>query len=126
MEMEILKKKMSTYRGEGGRILKVSDELIMEVLTAWEQWTGPMSGFYSAIGVSQRKMAKILGKGKKLKREGHVVAPSEFAEVTPELFGVSVGAGVTSGSGIEMSLENGRVIRFPDVDRLIDFLKKAA
>jgi len=126
MEMEILKKKISTYRGEGGRLTKVSDELIMEILTAWEQWAGPMSGFYSAIGVSQKKMAKILGKGKKLKREGRVVTPSEFTEVTSELLGVSGSSGVITGCGIEVSWENGRIIRFPDVDKLIDFLKKAA
>ena len=43
----------------------------MEILIAWEEWTGPGSGFYSAIGVDHRKMAKLIGKAKKLKREGH-------------------------------------------------------
>lgn len=70
MEIEILKKKLSTFRSEKGKITKVSDELAVEILLAWEQWTGPASGFYSALGADYRKMAKILGKAKKLKREG--------------------------------------------------------
>ena len=122
MELEILRKKLSTYKGEGGRLTKVSDELAMEVLQAWEQWTGPGKGFYAGIGVSAKGMASIIGKAKKLKREGRTVASSEFSELTPESLGVSTG--VTSG--IELSWERGRVIRFPRVDDLIEFLKKAA
>ncbi len=125
MEMEILRKKISTYRGEGGRITKLPDEVGLEILTAWEQWTGSMSGFYVAIGADHRKMAKILGKAKKLKREGRVVAASDFTEVTPESFGVVAG-NPSMGSAIELAWDGGRVIRFPRVDDLIEFLKKAA
>ena len=72
MDLAILKKKISSYRTEGGHLTKVTDELAVEILMAWEQWTGPAKGFYSAIGVNQPKMASIIGKGKKL----HVVATS--------------------------------------------------
>lgn len=124
MEMEILKKKISTYRTTHGKITRLPDEVALEILTAWESWTGPTSGFYSAIGADHRKMAKILGKAKKLKREGRVVVSSEFTELTPESLGVSVG-GIGS-TGIEIAWDGGRVIRFPRVDDLIEFLKKAA
>ena len=52
MELEVLKKKISTFRGDGGRVRKVSDELLMEILFAWENWSGPAKSFYAAIGVS--------------------------------------------------------------------------
>lgn len=122
MDLEVLKKKISTYRTEGGKLTKVSDEILMEILMAWEQWTGPASGFYTAIGVSNhRKMASILGKAKKLRREGF---PTDgFKEIK-----VIEGGGTTGGpcSGIELSLAGGKLIRFPGVDPLVDFLKKVA
>ena len=53
MDLEILKKKISTFRGEGGRVKITDDSLLMEILQAWEQWKGPIKDFYRAIGVSQ-------------------------------------------------------------------------
>lgn len=124
MELEILKKRINTYRTNTGRITKVPDDLAIEILLAWEQWTGPGSGFYSAIGADHRKMAKIMGKAKKLKREGRVPV-SEFADVTSQVLGVQPSAGF-SGQGIELSWDQGKIIRFPEVASLIDFLKKVA
>jgi hypothetical protein len=71
MELEVLKKKIGTFRGEGGRIKITDVHLLMEILSAWEQWTGPVNGFYRAIGVSAKGMASAIGKAKKLRREGH-------------------------------------------------------
>ena len=45
--------------------------MLIDILLAWENWTGPLSGFYAAIGADHRKMAKLIGRAKKLKREGH-------------------------------------------------------
>lgn len=71
MDLAVLKKKLSTFRsGKSGRIMNVSDELLYEILLAWEEWTGPSSGFYAAIGADHRKMASLIGRAKKLKREG--------------------------------------------------------
>lgn len=122
MDLEILKKKISTYRSEGGKLTKVSDELTMEILHAWENWTGPAAGFYSAIAVDHRKMAVILGRGKRLKREGHFPV-EEFKEIKIE----SSGAGFSGPqSGIELAWDQGKVIRFTQVEQLVDFLKKVA
>ena len=123
MDLEILKKKISTFRGEGGRVRITDDGLFMEILTAWEQWTGPSNEFYRAIGSSKSGMASIIGKAKKMRREGHFPA-SDFKEV-------KVAAEVpTSGfgpcAGIELCSPDGRIIRFPQVDSLLEFLKKAA
>lgn len=118
MDLGILKKKISSYRTEGGHLTKVTDELAIEILLAWEQWTGPAKGFYSAIGVNQHKMATIIGKGKKLRREGF---PTDgFKEIK------IAEPSVVPCQGIEIIWDNGKVIRFPEVETLIDFLKKVA
>jgi hypothetical protein len=124
MELEILKKKVSTFRGEGGRVVGVSDELLLEILNAWEHWTGPANGFYTAIGVSSKGIASIIKKAKRLKREGF---PSgDFKEIKVENSGVPAALGSVPCIGIELGLPDGKVIRFPSVDPLIEFLKKAA
>jgi len=124
MDLEILKKKISTFRGDGGRVRITDEALLMEILLAWEQWKGPSKEFYRAIGVSQTGMASIIGRAKKLRREGHFPA-EEFKEVHVEGSG-----GVSGGSdpclGIELCWDQGKVIRFPQVDQLVEFLKKVA
>ncbi len=124
MELEILRKKISSYRTEGGHLTKVSDELAMEILSAWEQWAGPTKDFYTAIGVSSYKMAKVIGKGKRLKREGHFPV-EEFKEIKVSDKGHGPGA-LPPCSGIEVAWDNGKLIRFSEVDQLVDFLKKVA
>ena len=122
MDLEILRKKISTYRSEGGKLRSVSDELLFEILTAWETWTGSGPEFYRSIGVDHRKMASLLGKAKKMKREGHF--PSEqFKEI--KLSDPTSGHITQSVpcQGVELVWERGRVIRFPGVGDLLEFLK---
>jgi hypothetical protein len=119
--MEILKKKLSTFRTEKGKITKVPDDLLVQILVAWEQWTGPASGFYSALGADHRKMASLIGKAKKLKREGHFAA-EEFKAVTV----IEPGSTGDGPCGIELLWDNSRRIRFSEVSQLVDFLKKVA
>jgi hypothetical protein len=122
MELEILKKKISTFRGEGGRVRITDDSLLMEILFNWEQWKGPVKEFYRAIGVSAKGMASIIGRAKKMRREGHFPA-EEFKEVKIE--GAVTGV-MAPCSGIELYWSEGKIIRFPQVDQLLEFLKKAA
>ena len=124
MDLAILKKRISTYKTQGGHLTKVSDELAMEILYAWEQWTGPSNGFYSAIGVNAKKMASVIGKAKKLKRDGHFPA-EDFKEIKFADSGVSAGSSF-GPCGIEISWDNGKLIRFSEVSQLVDFLKKVA
>jgi hypothetical protein len=126
IDLEILNRKVSTYRDSAGRVRQVSDELLLEILVAWEHWTGPASGFYTALGVSSKGIASLIKKAKQLKREGF---PSgDFKEVRIEGGGGGVVPMSSSGpcSGIELCWSEGRVIRFPQVDQLLEFLKKAA
>src|ERR1035438_1398977 len=80
MDLEILKKKISSFRGDGGKVKNVSDEVLMEILVAWEHWTGPAKGFATTIGMNRNSLPKLIGKAKRLRREGHFEA-SEFKEV---------------------------------------------
>lgn len=124
MDLEVLKKRISSYRTPKGRLTRVPDEILVDILIAWEQWTGPASGFYSALGADQRKMATLIGRAKRLKREG--VFPSEaFKEVKLINETISVGPGGPC-SGIEIFWEGGKLIRFQQVEQLVEFLKKSA
>lgn len=124
MDVEILKKKISTFRGEGGRLRITDDALYMEILSVWEQWKGPSKEFYRAIGVSKSGMAAIIGKAKKMRREGQFPA-EEFKEIKIA-DGSTVASSLIGCNVIELAWENGRLIRFGQVEQLIDFLKKAA
>jgi hypothetical protein len=123
MDLEILKKKISSYKTDGGHLKIANDELLLEILHAWERWTGASNGFYSAIGVHRRKMASIIGRAKKLKREGHFPV-EEFKEI--KIDGSLVGNEASPCNGIEVAWDKGKIIRFQAVDQLIDFLKKVA
>lgn len=126
MDLEVLKKKISTYRTDGGYVKNISDELLMEILLAWETWTGPSSGFYSSIGVNQKRMASIIGKAKKLRREGYFSA-QEFKEIKIEESPSSLTSWVSGPcQGVEVLWDNGKLIRFSQVEQLVDFLKKVA
>ena len=125
MDIEVLKKKISTFRGEGGRVRITDDGLLMEILMGWEEWKGPMKEFYRAIGVSSKGMASIIGKAKKMRREGHFPA-EEFKELRIADEVSTQVSSLTGCSVIELSWEKGRLIRFGQVEQLIDFLKKAA
>jgi hypothetical protein len=125
MDNSVLKKKLSTFRSPKGSFVRVPPEVLYELLCAWESWPGTLKDFYISIGVSHRQIAGLLGKAKRMKREGGFPA-SEFKEINVEAI---TGGGVmisNSTGAIEVAWDNGKVIRFPQVDQLVDFLKKAA
>ena len=122
MDLEILKKKVSTFRGEGGRVSISDDQLLLEILEAWEQWTGAASGFYTTLGVSSKGIGSIIGRAKKLKREGF--PGNGFKEI--QIQGPVAGGESGPCSSIELCWKGEQVIRFPLVDQLLEFLKKAA
>jgi hypothetical protein len=72
------KEKDQYVQGPGGRVRITSDDLLMEILKAWEEWTGPAKGFYSSLGVSSKGFASVIGKAKKLKREGRFQSRSSL------------------------------------------------
>ena len=127
MDHNTLKKKLSTYLSENGRLRNVSEELLYEILNAWEEWTGTAKDFYKSIGFSHRQMAKLIGKAKKLKREGFF-GDENFKEVQIEGYEeVSSNEKIHIGNAmIELDQGKGCLIRFPDVSQLIEYLEKAS
>ena len=128
MDHITLKKKLSTYLTEKGRLKNVSDDLLYEILCSWEEWTSTATDFYKSIGFTHRQMAKLIGKAKKLKREGFAGPSEGFKEVHVEGYEeVSAPNGVyLSSPMIELRQTNGQLIRFPQVGQLLEYLKKAS
>jgi hypothetical protein len=125
MDMDVLKKKISTYKGPGGRVRITSDDLLMEILKAWEEWTGPAKGFYSSLGVSSKGFASVIGKAKKLKREGRFPV-EEFTEVKLEGSDAEPSKSPSfCKDPIVLKWDKKRIIRFSRVDQLIEFLDKS-
>lgn len=124
MDTITLKKKLSTYQSDKGYLKNVSDELLYEVLVAWENWTGPSQEFYRSLGFTYKQMAGLIGRAKKMKREGYF-GSSEFKQIHVETIEAN-GSETRPCGEIEIVWNDGKVIRFQDVDRLVEFLKKVA
>ena len=124
MDNITLKKKLSAYVSSSGRLHNLNEDILYEVLIAWENWTGPSADFYRTLGFTYKQMAGVVGKAKKLKREGHF-GTGEFKQVKIDP-GMIDNAGGSPCIGAEITWTGGRVIRFAGVDMLVEFLKKSA
>lgn len=121
----VLKKRLNTYKSDKGVLCKVSNEVVMEVLRAWENWPGKVSELYRELGLSKMQLVTMIQKAKRLVKSG-VVVESEFKEIGVDS-GSNVGPTLINPcQGIELNWSEGRVIRFPTSDLLLEFLKKAA
>ena len=118
MENTEIKKRLNTYKSKGGRLSKVDDEVVIDVLRAWENWQGSTVELYRELGLSKMQLVTMIQKAKKLVKKGATTG-SEFKEIT-----VSGGQSASGDSyGIELSWAGGRLIRFKEVSRLVEFLK---
>lgn len=123
METAILKKRLNTFKTDGGRLKRVSDDLLVDFLRHYESWPQSAAEFYREVGVSKQQFAVLMKKAKRLCREGHHPESGEFKELALSV--LPVGAQVPC-HGIELCWSDGKIIRFPAVDPLLEFLKKAA
>lgn len=119
MDNAILKKKLNTFKSEKGSLKDVSSDVVFEVLRAWEHWPGKSSDLYRELGLSKMQMVTMIQKAKKLVKNG-MAPPDDFKEI-------KVSDSLTSPSGpcigIEIDWDNGKLIRFQQVEQLIAFLK---
>lgn len=122
MDSTVFRKRLSTFRTDGGRLRKVSDDLTLDILRAWEQWSGTSKEFYKSLGLDKHQLPIIIKRGKKLIKSGAVTG-GEFKELK---FDNLVGTQTGMVGPIEVTCGDGRVIRFSQVDQLVDFIKKAA
>jgi hypothetical protein len=129
--MLILKKKIDGYRASSGSIKNVSAELLLELRQTWEHYVGSPEQFRSELGVKMGTLRNLLKESKKL---NHVIASAGAV-------GLAVESGGEAGSAeqahsqenelstniLELVFDGGsKVIRFPSVDALIDFMRKSA
>lgn len=126
MDNAILKKKLNTFKSDKGTLRDVSDEVVFEVLRSWENWPGKSSDLYRELGLSKMQMVTMIQKAKKLVKNG-MAPPDEFKEIkvleSPSNL-VSLASGPCSG--VEVLWDGGKLIRFQQVEQLIEFLKKVA
>lgn len=123
MENTVLKKRLSTFRTEGGTLTGVSDDLLLDVLKAWETWTGTSKDFHEGLGLSKTQLGGLIKKAKKLNRSGDYPS-GDFKEI--KLEGSPLCQPSTILNSIELSWDGGKTIRFSQVEQLVDFLKKVA
>ena len=131
MDLVILKKKIDGYRASSGSIKNVAPELLLELRQTWEHYTGSPEQFRSELGVKMGTLRNLLTESKKL---NHVLASAGAVGLTLDGEG-SIEApkqshsegNALSGQVLELAFDNGsKVIRFPSVDLLIDFMRKSA
>lgn len=126
MDLSVLKKKLSVYRDTEGSVKNVSDDLLYELLTCWEGWDGSSKDFYSALGTNRFQLAGVIGKAKRYKREGRF-GNMELQEAMIEDHVVDGSSNKASGGKVlELVWPDGRLVRFCDLDSLIEFIRRTA
>jgi hypothetical protein len=126
MDLTVLKKKLSVYRDQGGSLKKISDELLHELLVNWESWDGSTANFYSALGTNGKQMASVIGRAKRYKREGRF-GSADFREAVVEAQASEVAIATESGGKlIEFVWPDGRLVRFSNLDILVEFIRRTA
>lgn len=121
MDLMILKKKIDGFRSGNGQLSKLPPELLYELRQAWEDFTGPSEEIRRALGMKIGTLRNLWVESKKL---NHALASAEMLAM-PE---TAAGTGVQSeGKPLELVFDGGnKIIRFPDISSLIEFLKRAA
>ena len=129
--MLILKKRIDGYRDSGGSIKNVPPEILLELRQTWEHYTGSSEQFRSELGVKIGTLRKLLIESKKL---NHVIASAGAIGLAIEGGGEGDTPEQSHSDGneasrntLELCFDNGtKVIRFPSVDLLIDFMRRSA
>jgi hypothetical protein len=123
MDLMILKKKLDGFRTSSGSIRDVSPDVLWELRTAWEHFSGPIEEFRSELGIHTGTLRNLLASAKKL---NHVMASASSLELEAEKQPKSDPPQMNL-KGLELIYDKGeKTIRFPDVATLIEFLKGAA
>jgi len=125
MDLVILRKKIDGFRAGNGQLQKVPAELLLELRQAWENHTGSADEFRRELGMKVGTLRKLLVELKKL---NHILASAEAVGLSG---GEQAMTMVENVGGTKNQLEliydgASKIIRFPSVDVLIEFLRKAA
>ena len=115
----ILKKRLNTCRTNKGSLVNIPDDLVIDIVRAWERWPGTAKSLYTSLGLQKQQLSNIIRKGKKLFKDGK------------QKLGPFVPVEVKSTSNnqkapIILMWDKKKSIRFYQVDHLVEFLKKSA
>lgn len=118
MDLEILKRKLSTYKNAKGSFRNLEPEVLVELLGHWEIFNGSRGEFCKGVGIKAKQMGPILREAKKAKRNS---GNRDFKEVmiTEEP------SSETIAGTIEFIWAD-KIIRFQNVEQLAHFLKIAS
>jgi len=118
-ENTILKKRLNTFKNAKGALYGLPDDLIIDLVRAWERWPGTAKSFYQGIGIKKQQMGFIIKKGKRLFKEGK----EQLGQFTP----VEVKPPTCDQKApIILNWDKTKTIQFYQVGHLVEFLKKAA
>lgn len=120
MDHEVMRKKLDTYRKSNGQFGQVGAELLLEFLRMWEENTGSSSELASKLGMRTKQMGFLVREARKLAKNSSAVDPAFQA------LNVQMPPKEGSASAIELSWGTDKLVRFPSVDTLVDFLRKAS
>ena len=68
MDNAILRKRLSTFKSSKGSLTRVSDEVLIDVIRAWEQWNGKSTDLGRELGIDKYQLVFLIKKAKQLKR----------------------------------------------------------
>ena len=115
----ILRKRLNTCRTNKGSLLNVPDNLVIDIIRAWERWPGTAKSLYKGLGLKKQQLSNIISKGKQLFKEGkEKLGP--FIPVELKL------PPSENKVPIILNWDKKRSIRFYQVEHLVEFLKKVA
>ena len=117
----ILKKRLKTCRSAKGTLSRIPNDLVIDVVRAWERWPGTAKSFYQSLGIKKQQLGTIIKKGKKLFLEsGEQLGPFTPVEVQP--------ASPEKDKKIPIILnwDKKNIIKFYQVSHLVEFLKQAS
>ena len=118
----ILKKRLNTCRTSKGTLTNVPDDLVIDIVRAWEKWPGTAKSLYNGLGLQRQQLSNIIRKGKKLLKGGK----QTLGPFTPVEIKTSTAKDFNNKIPIVLSWDKRKSIRFYQVDHLVEFLKKAA
>ena len=115
MDNTVLRKKLNTYKSAKGVLKSMSNEVILEVLQVWQNWSGTTADLYRDLELSKGQMSALIRAGKRLVKSG-VAIGSEFKEVKVE------GAVEPCPEAITLKWDKNKVIRFRQMSQLVEFI----
>ena len=121
-----IRDRIDGFRAGNGQLQNVPAELLLELRYAWEHFSGPAEQFRKELGMKIGTLRKLLVESKKL---NHVLASSEAMGLPNPVESSTEpnDVGVVNGAHLELVIGEGqKVVRFPSLDILIEFLRKVS